>query len=105
VGIYAADGSGFPTGPVLAEDVFAASELAAYPSFTYKSVDITPAVFEADESYCFVVSTSSGVWLTSYIYCKATITNPYADGIFVRWNGAEWTDHSSFDVQFTMRGY
>jgi hypothetical protein len=102
VELYAADGSGYPTGPLLTSTNFAANTLASYPSFTYKTLSLATTISAATQ-YVVVVYTSAGTHPTSYIYVKATITNPYADGIVVRYNGAAWSQHSSYDFTGTIR--
>jgi hypothetical protein len=99
--LYATAG-GFPTGAALASDIILQGSIASYPSFTQKAFDLSGVTISPATTYAFVLSAASGSHPTDYVYCKATLGNPYADGQLVRYDGS-WTGFGTTDITFVVR--
>ena len=102
VELYAADGSGFPTGALLASDTYAAASLASYPSFSYVAFDMAATVLAAGTSYVFTITTNGGTYPTDYIYVRATLGNPYANGSSSYYTDS-WHANGTYDLGGTLR--
>lgn len=92
--IYAADGSGFPTGDALETDTYPVSSLTTYPAyttvlFTFTTVTISPAT-----DYCFVITTTAGVDPIDFVYFKKSALSSYAGGHSSHYYNGNWVSET-----------
>jgi len=103
--LYAADGSGFPTGEALGSDTYNADTLNTWATYTSVEMSMGEVVLAAGTAYCFEFKVSAGDG-DNYVYIKATLGNPYTGGVGGRYDSTEppeWESNGTKDLVAVLR--
>jgi hypothetical protein len=99
VGLYATDGSGFPTGAALSTGTILQADIPT--SLATKNVTMSAYSIVSGTKYAIYGDYPNHGGITSIVHFNFDDTPVYAGGNYVLYSGGSWSNNTSYDMYFS----